>query len=335
MFYKYDKLISYNALFNFVIGERGVGKSFGAKVFCINDFINKGNEFVYVRRYKEELSTAVGTFFNDVQNAGFFEDYVLTVKKQNKMDVFKCNGETCGYGVALSTSAILKSTSFPKVKTIIFDEFIIDTGAYRYLPNEVTKFLDLVETIGRTRDVRVLFLGNAITISNVYFNYFDLTLPYNSEFKTFKDGLIVVNYIKNPEYRAMKRQTRFGKLIDGTDYGNYAIDNEMLRDNDSFIERKTNNPRFWCTLVINGKKYGVYHDSYTGKTYISNDHEPNTQFVFALNIDDHNELNKFVNFRNNSFVKVLIENYKNGCLYFEDMKIKNTFLFVIKRCLSY
>ena len=32
MFYNYDKLFSYNFLIAFVIGERGVGKTFGAKV---------------------------------------------------------------------------------------------------------------------------------------------------------------------------------------------------------------------------------------------------------------------------------------------------------------
>lgn len=335
MYYNYDKLISYNALFNFVIGERGVGKSFGAKSFVIKDFLNNGNEFVYVRRYKEELATAVGTFFKDIQDAGFYDDYVLDVKKKNKMDVFRCNGETCGYGIALSTSQILKSTSFPKVKTIIFDEFIIDSGNYRYLQSEVIKFLDLVETIARTRDVRVFFLGNAITISNPYMNFFDLTLPYNSEFKTFKDGLIVVNYIKNLEYRELKKQSRFGKLIDGTEYGSYAIDNEMLRDSDTFIEKKSNNPKFWCTLVINGKKYGVYHDNFNDKTFISNDYDPSTNFVFALTLNDHNDANKLISFRNNSFVKILIEHYKNGCLYFEDIKIKNEILSIIKRCLSF
>ena len=44
MFYDFNKLLSYNALLNFVIGERGVGKSFGAKKFVISDYLN-GNEF--------------------------------------------------------------------------------------------------------------------------------------------------------------------------------------------------------------------------------------------------------------------------------------------------
>ena len=51
MFYDYNKVLSYNAMFNFIIGERGVGKTFGAKKFCINRFLKYGEQFVYIRRY--------------------------------------------------------------------------------------------------------------------------------------------------------------------------------------------------------------------------------------------------------------------------------------------
>ena len=47
-----------------------------------------------------------------------------------------------------TTASILKSDAFPDVKLIIFDEFIIDNrGTYHYLKDEVTKFLDLYETV--------------------------------------------------------------------------------------------------------------------------------------------------------------------------------------------
>ena len=55
MYWSINKLLSYNALFNFVVGERGVGKSYGAKVYVANNFIKKNEEFVYIRRYKTEL----------------------------------------------------------------------------------------------------------------------------------------------------------------------------------------------------------------------------------------------------------------------------------------
>ena len=70
MFYDFNKLLSYNALLNFVIGERGVGKSFGAKKFVISDYLKSGNEFVYIRRYKTELDNAYEGLFDQLQNEG-------------------------------------------------------------------------------------------------------------------------------------------------------------------------------------------------------------------------------------------------------------------------
>ena len=335
MYYSLDNLMSRGSLLNFVIGERGVGKSFSSKLFCIKDFIKNGHQFIYLRRYKEELSLACSSFFDDIQAAGFFDDLHFEVKGDKKLTKFLMDGEVIGYGIALSTSNILKSTPFPNVKTIVFDEFILDVGTYHYLKSEVIKMLDAIETIFRLRDGRVLFLGNSISIDNPYFNYFNLSLPYNSEFKMFKDGLICVNYIKNLEYRDKKRKSRFGRLIDGTSYGSYAIDNQMLRDSNDFIEKKGKNPRFWHILVMNKKKYGVWFNAEVGRLYISEDYDPSSLTTFAIQIDDHTPDTKFVSIRQNGYMKLLIEYYKNGDLYFENMKIKNDVVPVLRRCLSY
>lgn len=335
IYYSLDKALSYNALFYFIIGERGVGKSFNAKKFCIQDFINHNHQFIYLRRYKEELDLACQSFFDDIKSAGFFDEHEFEVKPSKKLTKFYMDGELIGYGVALSTSNILKSTAFPDVKTIIFDEFILDVGTYRYLKNEITKLLDVYETVFRLRDGRLLFLGNSVSIDNPYFNYFNLSLPYNSEFKTFNDGEIVVNYIKNLEYRAKKKQSRFGKLIANTDYGRYAIDNEMLRDNNDFIEKKGKNPKFWHNIVINGNKYGVWHNMDNGRLYISEDYEPSSNLIVALQIDDHTPESKYVSMRRDGYIKIIIDYYKNGDLYFENIKIKNNVLKILRKCLSY
>lgn len=96
---------------------------------------------------------------------------------------------------------------------MIFDEFIIEEGQKKYyLPNEVMIFLNLLETIGRMRDIKVFMLANPANIyTNPYFLYFDLKLPYNNDIKLFKDNLILLQYMKNEEYRKAKRETKFRK----------------------------------------------------------------------------------------------------------------------------
>ena len=332
-YYNFDKLFSFNFLVAFVITERGLGKTFGSKVAMLKKFLKTGEQFIYIRRYKTELDSALATFWSDLQSNGFFEDYDLRVKKSKMLTEFTCNGEVCGYAVPLSTANILKSTAFPKVKTIIFDEFLIDdAGVYKYLKNEVNLVLDLMETVFRLRDGQIIFLGNAISITNPYFAYWDLELPYNSEFKTFKDGMIVVNYARNENYRKAKKESRFGKLIDGTTYGRYAIDNQMLKDNTHFIEKKPSEARFFGLLIINGLNIGVWN-SRNGHLYMSEKYEPNTYNKFACDYTDHTEDTIFVNARENYLLRICIKYYKQGLLRFENQKVKNICTRLLNKCI--
>lgn len=337
IYYNYDKLFSYNFLMAFIIGERGCGKTWGAKKSVLKKYLKTGEQFIYLRRYKTELDTSLATFWSDLQDKGCFEDHKLEVKKSKMLTEFKCDGKVCGYAVPLSTANILKSTAFPEVKTIIFDEFLLDmgSGTYRYLRNEVQMVLDIIETVGRLRDIQVLFLGNALGIySNPYFAYFNLELPYNSEFKTFKDGLIVVNYIKNLKYRDAKRQSRFGQLIDGTEYGRYAIDNESLRDNNHFIAKKPNDAMFWGLLIINQNKVGIWR-SKSGYIYLSPKYDPNTRAKFACDYTDHTEQTIFLNIRENYYLRLCVYAYKQSVLKFENQKIKSIVQPLLNKCISF
>ena len=245
-----------------------------------------------------------------------------------------------GFAIPLSIANILKSSSFDNVDTIIFDEFLIDKGCYHYLQNEVTQLLDVIETIARLRDIRVIFLGNAISITNPYFTYFNLTLPYNSEVniaKRDKNGnpLIIVYYAKNKIYREVKKESRFGQLIAGTDYGNYAIDNQFLRDSKAFIKKKTSVSKFYFILFINGKKYGIWCDYKEGFMYISNDYDPNCPIMFSINPDDHNENTLLIRCRTSPFFKSIIEHYRLAKLCFENQQIKNNVMNFINRHLTF
>ena len=49
-----------------------------------------------------------------------------------------------GYAVNLSTAGMKKSVAYPLVTRIIYDEFTIEKGFIRYLPNEVQSFLNFL-----------------------------------------------------------------------------------------------------------------------------------------------------------------------------------------------
>lgn len=332
MWYDYSKVLSYNAMFNFIIGERGVGKTYGAKKYAINRFLKKGEQFVYLRRYKTELKEAcgdTGKFFG-----AMYEEFPDQDFKMNGQKIM-CGKKVMGYALALSVANILKSTTFNKVSTIIFDEFILDKGSYHYLQNEVEQLLDVVETIARLRDIRVFFLGNAISITNPYFTYFNLSLPYNSDIKTFKDGLIVVNYIKNLHYREVKHKSRFGRLIAGTAYSNYAIDNEFLRDSKTFIKKKSQNAQHYFIFKYHGETYGVWNDWKEGEIFFSKSYDPQCPIIFSVTSDDHDEQSIMLKLRSSVFFKSVIEHYRLSKLFFESQTIKNNVMDLINKHLTY
>ena len=64
MYWDIGKPLSYNALFNFIVGARGTGKTYGFKQWAIKDFLKTGAQFVYVRRYKQEMKDIKNFFLN-------------------------------------------------------------------------------------------------------------------------------------------------------------------------------------------------------------------------------------------------------------------------------
>ena len=164
MYWDANRILSYDMLFNYVIGERGNGKSFGAKKIGIKRFLKSGKQFIYLRRYDSEIKKAKKKFFKDMDK--YFPDNKFDVKG----DELTIDGNTCGYLCTLSVSDNYKSVPYPDVDLIIFDEFIIENiKVHHYLDDEVNKFLSFYDSIGRTRDIKVLFLANAVTCSNPHF----------------------------------------------------------------------------------------------------------------------------------------------------------------------
>lgn len=91
MFYDYQKILSYNAMINILIGERGVGKTYGATRFVISQFLKKREQFCYIRRYKPELKKACPNFFDAIKTNNEFEGVSLS----SKGTTFYCNDEVC------------------------------------------------------------------------------------------------------------------------------------------------------------------------------------------------------------------------------------------------
>lgn len=339
IYYTPERIISYNALLNLIIGERGVGKTYSFKSYAVKRFLNKGKQFAYIRRYDTDLEASVGSsndnkFFEQIKRE--FPNSTFKISKSKKVRKLYIDDKICGYALPLSSADSLKSSSYENVDIIIYDEFMLKEGTTQhYLKNEPEVILDLIETIGRLRDIKVYCLANAISSTCPLMNYFDVTLPYNTDIKTFKDGTIAIEYIKNEKYRKVKKASRFGKLIDGTNYGKYAIDNEFLMDSKSFIKKKDNNAKFYFILYINGNSYGIWRDFKNQIMYVSKDIDPNCPIKLALHEIDHNENTILAKVRNNFWFKQIINHYRVARLCFENQNVKNIVMQELNKYLIY
>jgi hypothetical protein len=317
MYYSNSKILSYNKLFNFIVGNRGGGKSYNAKQWVINAFLKDGSQFIYLRRYKTELEH-IGNYFADVAPA--YPDHEFSVKGK----YFYIDGAIAGYAVALSTSQKEKSTSYPKVTKIVFDEFIIEKSVYHYIRNEVQLFLDFYETVARTRDVIVEFISNAITMVNPYFTYFKIAPRMGSKFTKYPES--VIELYKSDEFIQMKKDTRFGKIISGTPYGDYAIENVFLRDNNTFIEQMTGKCKYWCCIVYMGVEYGVWFNPDNGLIYVNKKTDPSRNYRFCFTTDDHQPNHILLkNIKSVKMIRNIRDAYELSLVRFDNIKTKAAF----------
>lgn len=318
IYYNPNKMLSYNRLMNFVIGARGIGKSYSMKKYPINRFLKHGEQFIYIRRYKEELKK-ISQYFSDVSHE--FPENNFEVKGRE----FYCDGNLMGWAIPLSQWQKEKSNSYPDVTTIIFDEFIRQKDTSRYLPNEVEALLNLVDTVIRDRDnARVICLSNAVTITNPYFVYFKITPDVNKRYNAYKDKQVLIEIPDSKDFSDHRKQTKFGQLISNTNYGDMALNNEFTEDSSVFIERRSKESKFKFSIVYKGSTYGIWLDIKQGLMYMSTQHDPDSRHVFSLSLNDLNDKNMYMkNYRSNYHLKNMVDFFKLGAMRFDSQGVKN------------
>ena len=132
----------------------------------------------------------------------------------------------------------------------------------------------------------------------------------------------ILSRIKEP-FKQHKKETRFAKIIDGTDFSKYSIDGEFINDNYEFIESKSPNSYYCFTLVYKGENIGVWCDNRLGCMYISNKVDLNYPLKYAITTNDHKP-NMIVlsNKYSRSKINILTKMYEYGCLRYESLKLK-------------
>lgn len=227
-----------DAQYYMAFGERSNGKTYSALDLAITNYFKKGEQFAYIRRFGEDIKPKnMKSIFaphitdNKIADLSSGEYNLVTYRTSRFYPAYWDEKASkplespnpMGYAFDLNATEHTKSTSYPKVTTVIFDEFLSRQG---YLANEFVLFMNTLSTIIRDRkDVKIIMLGNTVNKYCPYFQEMGLSHikdqePGTVDLYTYGDtGLtVVVEYCESMSKRGKKESDVY-----------FAFDNPQLK----------------------------------------------------------------------------------------------------------
>lgn len=232
-FYSLKNILSKNAQYNVIFGERSNGKTYAVLKFGLNDFVKRGKQLAIVRRWSDDFTGKRGqTMFDSLVSNG--EIAKMTAGEWTGVYYWGSKWYLCkyedgkrinhekpfAYGFSISSMEHDKSTSYPDICTICFDEFLTRSA---YLPDEFVLFMNVCSTIIRHRtDVKIFMLGNTVNKYCPYFKEMGLI-----HIKDMKPGDIDLYQYGNTELKVAVEYVKPNKAGKESDFY-FAFDNPKL-----------------------------------------------------------------------------------------------------------
>lgn len=233
-FYSLKNILSKEASYNVIFGERSNGKTTAVLEYAIKKYVEDGEQMAYIRRWREDFTGKRGEqLFASIVERGQISK--MTKGKWSGVYYFGSRWFLCRYddkgkretdetpfafGFAISAQEHDKSVGFPNVTTICFDEFLTRTA---YLPDEFVLFMNTLSTIIRRRtNVKVFMLGNTVNRYCPYFKEMGL-----SHVKEMKAGAIDVYRYGDSKLTVAVEYTAPNKTGNESDFY-FAFDNPKL-----------------------------------------------------------------------------------------------------------
>lgn len=331
-YFDVKKTLKRDKLINLIVGGRGIGKTYSTLQFGVDNYIDTGETFIYLRRYKSELKE-FKTIFNkhfkngNIDSERFYIDKTgrELLDKENK-DCVVCKA------IELSKAVAKKSAVFDTCTLVVFDEFILEKSSMHYIEDEFSLFHGFVETIARMdeletgRIVKCLLLANAVSRNNPYFMGYNIPIIKNDLY--INDDLLVY-FPNNEEFKKQKETTRWGKFLSKhTKLNDYMINNKF-NDKNNFICKLPQKTQYIATLKYLKTKIGVYMDLDTTRFYISEKYNDNNTLAYALTLQD-NTPNYVLFKRGVRLFDMLVDYWNIGYIRFTSIKIQTIFVDILK-----
>lgn len=203
-FYNIKPILDMECQYSLIYGERSNGKSYSALKEGVYRYWHGQGKMAIIRRWDDDLKSNRGAqVFDGLVHNGIGENdiekitggkwtgvyyrskkwYFSTLDDDGNLTV---DNEPFAYAFALTTYEHDKSTNYPEIRYILFDEFMASNSGY--LPDEFIIFMNVLSTIIRIRtDVTIVMCGNTRSkYNNPYFREMGIDV------KKVKQGEIAV-----------------------------------------------------------------------------------------------------------------------------------------------
>lgn len=235
-------ILDFKATFNFIIGARGVGKTYGFLLTAIED----KRRFVLMRRTQSQTDIINKADFSPFKAICMDRHLEIEPESMGKYSTrYMLGGETICYTAALSTIANMRGFDMSDIDLILYDEFIPERHE-RPIKGEGAAFLNAYETINRNRElagrdpVQVVCMANAFNIANPIFLELGLVgaaerlKERGQELYINRERSILMAMPTSEKITNAKSKTALYKLTRGSQFEKMALNNDFVfnpRDN--------------------------------------------------------------------------------------------------------
>jgi hypothetical protein len=267
--------------FNFIVGGRGTGKTYGA----LKNVIDKNIRFMLMRRTQAQADMINKPEFSPFKKLNTDLNINIVTKPISKYNSGfyladnegKPAGNAIGYTCALSTVSNIRGFDASDIELLIFDEFIPERHE-RPIKNEGAAFLNAYETMNRNRELngekplQVLCLANANDLANPIFMELGMVRKADNmrkkgqEVSINKDKGYGIFLLNRSPISQEKRDTALYKLTEGSEFTEMSLDNDFLGvDNEKIVSRPLNEYK----PIVTVGEITIYKHKNGGKLYVS------------------------------------------------------------------
>lgn len=330
----FDKIYNLKANFIFIVGARGIGKTYGALKYLIDN----GIFFMMLRRSSTQADAQANPLTSDIAkplqaNDQTFDSEALT---KTIKALYISDGEEIAnlpfcVTTSVSTGSNLRGFNGDRIDCILYDEFIRQPEE-KPIREEGTAFLNLYETISRNRElqgkapVKALCLANSFNMANELFLKFRLIKQAENMMRKSLDfwhdakrGVAIIMPCNSPISIQKENTALYKALGDTSDFAQFALENKFQDDfSENIKSLRLNEYKIICVVG----EYAIYKHKANGTYYITTHISGTTKNIFGVGTSDIKRFKRQFNFLVIAHLKrnIYFENYLAQIMFDKLMK---------------